>query len=63
MNNSEYSFSAFIGIDVAKNKIDIAEQEKLAVKTVGNNKQEINTWIKTLTETKQTIAIIEATGG
>lgn len=63
MNNSDYGFSTFIGIDVAKNKIDIAEQEKLAVKTVGNNKQEINTWVQTLTETKQTIAIIEATGG
>jgi transposase len=33
------------------------------VKTVGNSKQEINTWIKTLTETEQTIVIMEATGG
>jgi hypothetical protein len=63
MNNSEYSFSAFIGIDVAKNKIDIFEQESQTVKTVGNNKQEINTWIKTLTETEQTIVVMEATGG
>lgn len=63
MNNSEYSFSAFIGIDVAKNKIDIFEQKSQTVKTVGNNKQEINTWIKTLTETEQAIVIMEATGG
>lgn len=63
MNNSDYSFSKFIGIDIAKNKVDIAEHEKLAVKTVGNNKQEISTWIKTLTETEQTIVIMEATGG
>ena len=63
MNNSAYSFSAFTGIDVAKNKIDIFEQKSQTVKTVGNNKQEIISWIKTLTETAQTIVIMEATGG
>ena len=63
MNNSEHSFSTFIGIDVAKNKVDIFEQKSQTFKTVGNNKQEINNWIKTLTETEQTIVIMEATGG
>lgn len=62
MNNSEYAFSALIGIDVAKNKIDISQQENQAVKTVGNNKSEIMSWIRTLTETEQTIVIMEATG-
>lgn len=63
LSNSDYAFSAFIGIDVAKNKIDVFEQKSEAVKTVGNNKSEIMSWIKTLTETDQTIVIMVATGG
>ena len=60
MNKSEYSFSTFIGIDVAKNKIDIFEQKLQTFKTVGNNKHEISVWIKTLAETDQAIVIMEA---
>ncbi len=63
MNKSDYSFSTFIGIDVAKNKIDIFEQKLQTFKTVSNNKHEISVWIKTLAETDQTIVIMEATGG
>lgn len=63
MNNVDYVFSTFVGIDVSKNKIDIAEHHGTAVKTIGNNKQEISSWIKTLTETSQTIVVMEATGG
>lgn len=63
MKTSEHAFSAFIGIDVAKNKIDIFDQKSQTVETVGNNKQEINKWIKRLADTEHTIVIMEATGG
>ena len=63
MKNSDYAFSTFIGIDVAKNKLDIFEQKSQTLTVVGNNKHEISAWIKTLAETAQTIVIMEATGG
>lgn len=63
MNTSEDPFSTFIGIDVSKNKIDIAELTHVAVKTIGNNTQEIEAWIKTRSETQRTMVILEATGG
>jgi transposase len=63
MNISEDPFSTFIGIDVSKDKIDIAEFKGGAGKTIGNNKKEICRWIKSLKETSQTIVVMEATGG
>jgi hypothetical protein len=51
MNISEYPFSTFIGIDISKDKIDIAELKGAAGKTIGNNKKEICRWIKSLKET------------
>ena len=63
MNISEYPFSKFIGIDISKDKIDIAELKGAAGKTIGNNKKEICRWIKSLKETCQTIVVMEATGG
>lgn len=63
MNISEYPFSTFIGIDVSKDKIDIAELKGAAGKTIGNNKKEICRWIKSLKETSHTIVVMEATGG
>jgi len=63
MNISEYPFSTFIGIDISKDKIDIAELKGAAGKTIGNNKQEICRWITSLKETCQTIVVMEATGG
>jgi len=41
MNISEYPFSKFIGIDVSKDKIDIAELKDAVGKTIGNHKKEI----------------------
>jgi transposase len=63
MNNSDDSFFRFIGIDVSKDKIDIAEQQNGTVKTIGNNSREIDAWIRSLTETQQVMVIMEATGG
>ena len=63
MNISEYPFSKFIGIDISKDKIDIAEVKGAAGKTIGNNKKEICRWIISLKETSQTIVVMEATGG
>ncbi len=40
MNTSGYPFSKFIGIDISKDKIDIAEFKGAAGKTIGNNKTE-----------------------
>ena len=63
MNDSEYPFKDVVGIDVSKNKVDIAGSQKAAVTTLGNNRAELNQWIKSIDETKQTIVVIEATGG
>ena len=63
MKNADYSFSAFIRINVARCKIDIFEQKSQTLKTFANNKHEISTRIKTLTETDQTIGIMQATVG
>ena len=63
MNNADYSISTFIRINVASSKIDIFEQKSQTLKTVGNNKHEVSTRIKTLAETDQTIGIMQATGG
>lgn len=63
MKLSEYPFSTFIGIDVAKDKIEIAELNGAAGKTIGNNNREIGRWITSLPETTQTIVVMEATGG
>lgn len=63
MNTSEGVFSTFIGIDVAKHTIDIAELTHVAVKTIGNNRHEIEAWIRTRAESPSTLVIMEATGG
>ena len=58
MNISEYPFSKFIGIDISKDKIDIAEVKGAAGKTIGNSKKEICRWITSLKETSQTIVVM-----
>lgn len=63
ITTSEYPFSTCIGIDVSKEKIGIDEFKGTATKTIGNNKNEICRWIKSLKETSQTIVVMEATGG
>lgn len=63
MNSLTYSFSKFIGIDVSKNKLDIASNADQAVTTIGNDETEIKAWIQSLDETTNTIVVLEATGG
>ena len=61
MNISEYPFSTFIGIDVSKDTLDIAELKGAAGKTIGNNKKDICRWITSLKETSQTIVVMATT--
>ena len=63
MNNLEYQSATVIGIDVSKNKIDVADNQGKAVKTVGNNKKELSQWIKSIADRTKTIVVMEATGG
>jgi transposase len=63
MNNSEYPFTTVIGIDVSKNKIDITDNQNPSVKTVGNNKAELDLWIKSIADQTKVIVVMEATGG
>ena len=50
MNSVSYSFSKFIGIEVSKNKLDIASAAGQAITTIGNSEREINAWIQSLGE-------------
>jgi|GEM_PF-2004710 len=63
MNNSDYQFTTVVGIDVAKKKIDIADNHGSTVKTIGNNKKELTQWIESITDRTGTIVVMEATGG
>lgn len=63
MTSSSYAFSKFIGIDISKNKLDIACAAGQAVTTIGNDEREIKAWIQSLDETTNTIVVMEATGG
>jgi len=63
MNNKQSQFTTVIGIDVSKNKIDVADNQNSAVKTVGNNKKELTQWIKSIADRTITIVVMEATGG
>ncbi|MBM4074445.1 MAG: IS110 family transposase [Planctomycetes bacterium] len=64
MSIPESRNSTFIGIDVSKDKIDIAEHyNPTAKRSIGNNEQEITQWISSLKETSQTLVVMEATGG
>ncbi|GEM_PF-6218139 len=40
MTLPEYPFSTFIGVDVSKYKIEIAELKGAAEKTIGNDKKQ-----------------------
>ena len=63
MNSSCYSFSKFVGIDVSKDKLDIAGVGNQSVTTIGNTENEINAWIKLMPDATNTIVVMEATGG
>lgn len=63
MKNSEYRFTTVIGIDISKNKIDIADNQNSAVQTVANRKSKIDQWIKSIARQSNVIVLMEATGG
>lgn len=63
MKNSEYRFTTVIGIDISKNKIDIADNQNSAVQTVANSKPKIDQWIKSIAKQSNVIVLMEATGG
>lgn len=63
MKSVSYSFSKFIGVDVSKNKLDIATDAGQAVTTIGNDETEIKAWIQSLDDPTNTIVVMEATGG
>lgn len=56
----------FVGIDVAKEKVDVAQTGSEQVKTYANNAEgqaEIVKWVKGLGEPEKTLVVVEATGG
>lgn len=63
MNNTEYRFTAVIGIDISKDKIDIADNQSSTAMTVENNRTKIDRWIKSIVDSPNVIVVMEATGG
>lgn len=63
MNNTQSQFTTVIGIDISKNKIDVADNQDSTVKTVGNNNKELTQWINSIADKAVTIVVMEATGG
>lgn len=56
MNNTEYRFTAVIGVDIADNQSSTAM-------TVENNRTKIDRWIKSIVDPSNAIVVMEATGG
>ena len=63
MNNSEYRFTAVIGIDIPKDKIDIADNQRSTALTVENNRTKIDCWIQSIVDPSNAIVVMAATGG
>lgn len=63
MNNTQSQFTTVIGIDISKNKIDVADNQNSTVKTVSNNNKELTQWINSIADKTVTIVVMEATGG
>lgn len=62
MNTSSAAFTRVVGVDVSKDKLDAATAGQPPI-TIGNTKQEILNWLKSLTDPSQTFVVMEATGG
>jgi transposase len=60
---SKMSFEHFIGIDVAKAKLDIASGPDQPVETIANDTVAISELIKKLPKPKAALVVVEATGG
>ena len=52
-----------IGIDVAKEKLDVAYSDRQQVQTVANDKAGIKALVRSLKKQRPTIIVVEATGG
>lgn len=53
----------FIGVDVSKEKLDIAQSGQSAVETISNDLSAIEDWMKQINTDRSTLFIVEATGG
>ena len=63
MNNTGYRFTTVIGIDISKDKIDIADNQSSTALTVENNRTKIDRWIQFIVDPSNAIVVMEATGG
>jgi transposase len=57
------SSSVFVGIDVAKDKLDLARSDSGELSTLGNDAQSIAELVNTLKAAKVACIVVEATGG
>lgn len=63
VTDASQSAPIFVGIDVAKNKLDLACSGSDAVRTFVNDAQGIGQVIQLLLELRPTLVVVEATGG
>ncbi len=63
MNIGQSQFAQFVGVDVAKHKLDIAIVGRKGVVTIDNSEKAIMAWIEQLNASASTIVVMEATGG
>ncbi|MFK7738491.1 MAG: IS110 family transposase, partial [Pirellulaceae bacterium] len=62
-DTSKMTFEYFIGVDVAKAKLDIADGPTSPVRTIANEAGSISDFIETLPKPKSALIVVEATGG
>lgn len=63
MNIGQSTFTQFVGVDVAKHKLDIAVAGRKGAVTIENSEKAIKDWIEHLNAAASTIVAMEATGG
>lgn len=61
MTDSVYKF--YVGIDVSKEKVDVAISDHPTVLRFSNNQEGLNELVKVLRSKKRTLIVLEATGG
>jgi transposase len=62
-SSTPQSSSLFVGIDVAKDKLDLARSDSAEVLTVANDRDGISRAVDSLRSTRPAIVVVEATGG
>ncbi len=60
---NQNNFNAFIGIDVAKNKVDIFNSQTNKFEQILNTKKDLKKFAKTITNKDEFLVIIDLTGG